>query len=83
MIQITKVYRIQGDSSIKAYVSVSLDDKLLLKNVKIIETKNGALFVALPSQKDKNDQWHNIIEFLDKESEKKFKETVLKSYKKQ
>ena len=42
--------RTQGDAKLKGYAAVTFDDVFVIRDLKIIEGKNG-LFVAMPSQK--------------------------------
>ncbi|PKM80997.1 MAG: transcriptional regulator [Firmicutes bacterium HGW-Firmicutes-14] len=38
------------DSNIKAFASITIDDSLVVHDIKIIEGKNG-LFISMPSKK--------------------------------
>ncbi|MBN2145498.1 MAG: SpoVG family protein [Candidatus Aureabacteria bacterium] len=42
--------RAQGEAKLKGYAAVTFDDSFVVRDLKIIEGKNG-LFVAMPSQK--------------------------------
>jgi len=57
MIRVAKMTKLdKKDSSLKAFANVVLDDKLLLKGVKVVEGKDG-LFVAMPQQQGKDGKW--------------------------
>lgn len=50
--KITKVRikKVHGDTSVKAFASVTLNDAFVIHDIRVIEGKNG-LFVAMPSKK--------------------------------
>lgn len=45
-----RLKKFNGDSPTKAVASVTIDDALVVHDIKVIEGKNG-LFVAMPSKK--------------------------------
>jgi len=82
MIVVQKIFKLnKKGSSLKAFANVVLDDKLLLKGVKVVEGKDG-LFVAMPQQKGKDDKWYEAVTFLTEEGKEALQEAVLKAYKK-
>jgi len=82
MIRVEKLIKLnKKGSSLKAFANVVLDDKLLLKGVKVVQGKDG-LFVAMPQQKGKDDKWYESVTFLTKEGKETLQEAVLKAYKK-
>jgi hypothetical protein len=50
--QITEIrIALRNDDKLKAFVSVTFDDQFVVRGMKIIEGKDGHLFVAMPSRK--------------------------------
>lgn len=45
-----RIKKLNGESLTKAVASVTIDDALVVHDIKVIEGKNG-LFVAMPSKK--------------------------------
>ena len=45
-----RVKKVDGTTSTKAQVSVTIDDALVIHDIRVVEGKNG-LFVAMPSKK--------------------------------
>lgn len=45
-----RIKKLNGESHTKAVASVTIDDALVVHDIKVIEGKNG-LFVAMPSKK--------------------------------
>ncbi|MFQ5431552.1 MAG: septation regulator SpoVG [Nitrospinota bacterium] len=53
------VIRPVTDERLRAYVSMTLDNALVIKDIKIVEGKNG-LFVSMPSRRRKNGKYQDI-----------------------
>ncbi len=45
----------------RAFAEVDIDDEITIKGIKIIESKNGGLFIGFPSQKGKDGRYHDLI----------------------
>lgn len=79
-----KINRLIENSKTQAIATVEFDRMIRLTNVRIIEGANG-LFVAYP-QRLNNNQYENLVEFLDKESSqelrKKLQEVIIDEYNK-
>ncbi len=68
------------NSKTKAFVDISIDDAVIIKNIKVIEGENG-LFVGLPSEKSRTtEKWYPFIRF-NKETFEDVTNTVLAAYK--
>ena len=74
-----RIHKITGDSSIKAFVDVSVNDGLLIKNIKVVEGSKG-LFVSMPQEKGKDDKWHDTVHPLTKELREDLNKVVLAAY---
>jgi len=80
VIEVKNMFKLnKKDSSLKAYVAVVLDEKLLLKGIKVVEGKDG-LFVAMPQQQGKDGKWYETVTFLTSEAKEALQEAVLKAY---
>jgi len=77
-----RIYKTRGDSSVKAYASVSLDNEFVVKGLKIIESEKG-LWVSMPSKKGKDGSYQDLFHPVSKEARDKIVEAVLKAYKEQ
>ena len=53
------VIRPVTDERLRAYVSMTFDNALVIKDIKIVEGKNG-LFVSMPSRRRKNGKYQDI-----------------------
>lgn len=64
---------------IKAIVSVTLDDCIAIHDIRIVEGP-GRLFAAIPSRKDKNEIYRDIVHPISQEARRKFEDIILKAY---
>jgi len=78
-IEVLRVHRLGGDSSLKAFADVSFAGVFIVKGLKVVEGKNG-LFVAMPSSKGTDGKWHDRAYPLTKEFREILKEVVLEAY---
>jgi stage V sporulation protein G len=65
---------------LKAFANIVFDDAFIVKNIKIIEGKNG-LFIAMPSQKGKNGEYRDIAHPLNTDTRNEIERLVLDAYK--
>ena len=80
MITVKNIFKMDKKGSfLKAFANVVLDDKLLLKGVKVVEGKDG-LFVAMPQQQGKDGKWYASVMLLNDELKEALTETVLEAY---
>ena len=81
-LKITKVdvRKYDNGTNMKALASVELDSCFLIRDIRLIEGKNG-LFVAMPSRKVA-DGYHDVAHPLNKETRKMFTDAILEAYNK-
>ena len=74
---------VSDDSKIKAYASVSLDDEFVVRNIAVINGKNG-LFAKMPSRvyrdRQGNTQYSDIVFGLTEEARSALSHAVLTAY---
>jgi len=64
---------------LKAFANIVIDDVFIVKNIKIIEGKNG-LFIAMPSQKGKNGEFRDVAHPLNTETRNEIERLILDAY---
>jgi len=64
---------------LKAFANIVIDDVFIVKNIKIIEGKNG-LFIAMPSQKGKNGEFRDVAHPLNTETRNEIEKLILDAY---
>ena len=64
---------------IRAYADVTVNQALLIRSIQIIETEHGGYFPNFPQKKMKGD-WNSYIHFIDKETERYFREKIIEEF---
>ena len=83
MIEVAKIYTLNADKSyLKGFADVIVNGQVLIKGVKIAETRDKKLFVALPKQYSKSGKWYDLVVLLDNKIKEELQEAVLKAYRK-
>ena len=69
-------------SRMKGRASVLIDDGLAIHNIRIIEGKDG-LFIAMPSRKNADGEYHDIAHPINAETRKMFEDAIFEAYNKE
>lgn len=76
-IRIRKV--LSGDKRLKAIVSITIDNLVAVHDIKVIKG-DDRLFVAMPSRKDENGTYRDIIHPITAPARQKLEESILSAY---
>ena len=76
------VHKKNDDTKMKGIASVLLDDCFVIRDIRIIEGKEG-LFIAMPSRKNAEGEYHDIAHTINKETRQLFEEAILAEYNKE
>ncbi len=68
-----------NEERLKAYVSITIDDSFVVRDLKIIQGPNG-LFVAMPSKKRKDGQFKDIAHPLNQETRDELEDIIFDAY---
>ena len=71
----------EPDSSMRAYADIIFNDVVLIKGFRVLSSKSGGLFVGFPSQKGKDGQYRDTVEFKSEELKSELRSTILEAYK--
>lgn len=74
-----KIRRLMSGSRLRAVVSVTIDDMIAIHDIKVVQG-DSRLFVAMPSHKDENGVFRDIVHPISAESRKIFEESILEAY---
>ena len=74
-----KIRKIFEEGALRAIVSVTIDECLAIHDIKVIRG-DSRLFVAMPSRKDENGIYHDIIHPIYPETRKKFENEIITAY---
>ncbi len=77
-IQISRIYRIDGDSKLKAFVDITVGD-FIIKGFRVLQGSKG-LFVGMPQEKSKDGKWYNTFCPRTKETRQNLSDLVLAAY---
>lgn len=77
-----KIRKLMGDGRLKAIISITIDDVLAIHDIKVIEGPSR-LFVAMPSRRDDNGIYRDIVHPIKPEARTDLEEIILKAYEEQ
>lgn len=76
------VHKKNDDSRMKGIASVLIDDCFAIRDIRIIEGKDG-LFIAMPSRKNSEGVYHDIAHPINAETRKMFEDAIFEEYNKE
>ncbi len=74
-----KVRRIYNEGRLRALVSVTIDSDLAVHDIKVIEGPER-FFVAMPSRKEENGVFRDVVHPITVEARKKLEDEILREY---
>lgn len=77
-----KIRKIIPQGRLKAIISVTLDNMLTVHDVKVVQG-DSRLFVAMPSRKDENGLFRDVVHPISVSARQHFEEIILDAYEKQ
>lgn len=77
-----KIRRIMSEGRLRAVVSITVDDMLAVHDIKVVQG-DDRLFVAMPSRKDENGVFRDIVHPISAFARKQIEERILEAYQEQ
>ena len=77
-----KIRKIMSEGRLRAVVSLTIDDMLAVHDIKVVQG-DERLFVAMPSRKDENGVFRDIVHPISPSARKLFEESILDAYDRQ
>ena len=77
-----KIRKIMSDGRLRAVVSVTIDELFAVHDIKVVQG-DERLFVAMPSRKDENGVFRDIVHPISASARKLFEKTILDAYERQ
>lgn len=74
-----RVRKVSVEGKLKAIVSVTIDDVLVIHDIKVIDGAKG-LFVAMPSKKNSDGEYKDIVHPINTETRNEFQKVILENY---
>lgn len=56
-----KIYPFEA-GNIRAYAEITLNDALLIRGIKVLESPHGGLYLGFPAQKGREDKYRDLVE---------------------
>ena len=78
MMEVSRIYKFDGDSKLKAFVDVSLGG-IVVKGLRVVSGSNG-LFVGMPRHQGKDGKWYDTVYPSTKEIKQELSDLVLAAY---
>ncbi|MDE5792917.1 MAG: septation regulator SpoVG [Oscillospiraceae bacterium] len=76
-----KIRKIITEGRLRAVVSITLDQMLAVHDIKIVQG-DTRLFIAMPSRKDENGIFRDIVHPIQADTRKLIEESILDAYQK-
>jgi stage V sporulation protein G len=77
--KVEKMFRIPEGGILKAFADVSMNDALIIRGVRILESKKG-VFVSMPQEQGKNNKWYDQVVCTSAEIYEALSAAVLEHY---
>lgn len=74
-----RIRKLRDEGKMRAVVSVTFDDAIVIHDIKIIEGQNG-LFVAMPSRKVGESDYKDIAHPINSDARQMIQSTIFKEY---
>ncbi len=66
--------------SIRAFAEIELNGKLLIRGIRIIESKTGGLFIGWPGQKTTTGEYRDLVEIIDGETNRQLRHHIIHAF---
>ncbi len=81
-VTVERVYTLNGNGQLKAFVDVVVAGVLLVKGFRVVEGKQG-LFVGMPSQPNKQGKWFDSVKVRSPALQTELNRLILEAYRKE
>ena len=78
-LSVKRLVPFEGESSVRAYCDVALDEAFLIRGLRVVEGKHG-LFVSMPRQQGKDHKWYDSVVALTRDAKVEVSKVVLEAY---
>ncbi|MGP1608532.1 MAG: septation regulator SpoVG [Clostridium sp.] len=68
-----------NEEKVKAIVSISIDDSILIHDIKVIDGKNG-IFISMPKKKTKTGDYRDLVHPVSQEAREELYQKILEAY---
>ena len=75
-----RLRKVNSENRLKAVASVTFDNEFVVHEIKVIENPEGVLFIAMPSRKAADGEFHDIAHPISSDTRDKLQKMVLEKY---
>ncbi len=76
-----RIRKVNSENKIKAIASVTFDNEFVVREIKVLEGKDGELFIAMPSRRNKFTGEHrDICHPINSDARGKIQSAILEAY---
>jgi stage V sporulation protein G len=79
-IKVLKIQRLTGEGRVRAFVDIGINDAILIKGLKVVESTKGDLFVSMPQELGKNERWYERVRCLKPDVKEVIQDVILEAY---
>ena len=79
MIEVIRLYR-TSNGSLKAFADVVINETVLIKSIRVVESRENGLFVSMPKSQGKDGKWYENVSLLNEEAKQELQEAVFEAY---
>jgi stage V sporulation protein G len=77
-----KVYPVKDEGKLKAYATMVFDNEFIVRDMKIIQSVDGSLFVSMPSRKKRDGTFKDVAHPLKQDTRLKIERRIIEEYEK-
>lgn len=74
-----KIRKIIPDGRLRAVISITIDDQIAIHDIKVVQG-DARLFVAMPSRKDENGVFRDIVHPISPDARQSIESQILDAY---
>ena len=78
-LEVSRLHKLDGTSSTKAFCDLSVLDSLVIKGLRVVQGEKG-LFVSMPREEGRDGKWYNTVIPLNREVKDEIEKLVLEAY---
>jgi len=71
-----------NEGKLKAYATMVISGSFIVRDMKIIQSDNGAMFVSMPSRRKKDGSFKDVAHPLDQKTRSDIEEIIIKEFEK-
>lgn len=75
-----KVYKINGENSVRALATITIEDCFVVSGIRIIQSSKGNLFVSMPNRKTANGEYKDICFPITAEFRNQIIDSIMTAY---